>query len=294
MDATLTAWWILYVEIRDSGDNEIMLLFNMEHQKIIAVFKKLYEGEKTNIETKLEFRELFNGIKTKEYINRSTICTTTIHDYINESLYEIIENINNTHSTFHMSYKVGGKCVPCNRRYCIHQSTNNTMDLGQLNKSVTSIQELIQIYFKEPHKKMTCMTCSTLLKIDINMTVMPNIIIVMMPTLEKSTKKFYNIKKLDNEITFNNITYDLFGAVYGDGVHFIFRYIYDNDVYEADGMQKHYLSDETTSRLSAESLYVTRDHDVGLSFILSTKRIGTKHKQATDIYYRKRQSTVQT
>ena len=168
------------------------------------------------------------------------------------------------------------------------------MDFGQLTYTVISIQQLVEIYFKEPHKAMTCNTCGTLLKIGIQMTVMPNIIIIMMPTLEKSTKKFYKIKKLDNEITFNIITYDLFGAVYGDGVHFIFRYIFDNDVYEADGMQKHYLSDETTSRLSAESLYVTRDHDVGLSFILSTKRIGTKNKQATDIYYRKRQSTVQT
>ena len=294
MDATLTAWWILYVEIRDSGDNEIMLLFNMEHQKIIAVFKKLYEGEMTNIETKSEIRELFNGIKTKEYINRSTIFTTTMHDYIDESLYQRIENRQNEHSTFHMSFNVDGYCVPCDRIYYIHQSTNNTMDFGQLTNSVTSIQELVEIYFKEPHKAMTCKTCRTLLKIDIQMTVMPNIIIIMMPTLEKSTKKFYNIKKLDNEITINNITYDLFGAVYGDGVHFIFRYIFDNDVYEADGMQKHYLSDETTSRLSAESLYVTPDHDVGLSFILSTKRIGTKNKQATDIYYRKRQSTVQT
>ena len=41
---------------------------------------------------------------------------------------------------------------------------------------------------------------------------------------------------LEKKVIIDEVFYDLVGAVFGDGSYFIFRYISNGKVYEADGM----------------------------------------------------------
>ena len=46
---------------------------------------------------------------------------------------------------------------------------------------------------------------------------------------------------LDKSLTLEVTKYDLVGVVYGGDEHFTFRYILDDNIYEADGMHLHEL-----------------------------------------------------
>lgn len=70
--------------------------------------------------------------------------------------------------------------------------------------------------------------------------------------------------------------------------HFVSRYIYQDNIFEADGME-HDLTDGTTNRLSAKRKYVTDDYEEGFSFILQNKNERNKQKQAHDVYHVKQQ-----
>ena len=68
--------------------------------------------------------------------------------------------------------------------------------------------------------------------------VLPNIMRLSYPAPNKNEEvdlpEFF-----DEKIITDNVVYDLVGAVYGDGGHFVFRYLRDGKVYEADGMDTH-------------------------------------------------------
>lgn len=70
--------------------------------------------------------------------------------------------------------------------------------------------------------------------------------------------------------------------------HLVFRYIYEDNIFVADGME-HDLTDRTTNRLSAERKYVTDDYEEGFSFILQNKNERNKQKKAHDVYHVKQQ-----
>jgi hypothetical protein len=61
-----------------------------------------------------------------------------------------------------------------------------------------------------------------------------------------------------------NTKYNIVGAIYEDDEHFMFRYVFDDMIYEADGMHMHQLQVPGEIRHSAESIYITNDYDKGM------------------------------
>ena len=69
---------------------------------------------------------------------------------------------------------------------------------------------------------------------------------------------------IDKSLILEGTKYDLVGVVYGDDEHFIFRYILDDNIFEADGMHFHELKAPKILKFSAESVYITNNYGKGM------------------------------
>jgi len=89
---------------------------------------------------------------------------------------------------------------------------------------------------------------------------------------------------LEREINFDGIKDDIVGATYGNGSHFIFRYVNGPEVFEADGMHRD--SDGVRSALSVPT---NEDYEISLPGELtnSSGRRGRNYR-INDVYYRQR------
>ena len=87
---------------------------------------------------------------------------------------------------------------------------------------------------------------------------------------------------IDKSLILEGTTYDLVGVVYGDDGHFLFRYILNDNIYEADGMHLHELKVPRIRRFSAESVYITNNYEKGMP----VKIKGTS-QTPVELYYMK-------
>ena len=94
---------------------------------------------------------------------------------------------------------------------------------------------------------------------------------------------------VEEEFVIEKVTYDLVGVIYGGNSHFVFRFLKDGKLYEADGMAEHSKSTEHKKVRAALSKEIKGCHRASLSRIIHTKLIGERIKRtAQDAYYLKR------
>ena len=88
-------------------------------------------------------------------------------------------------------------------------------------------------------------------------------------------------KYLKKEITIQNVKYDIVGATYGNGSHFVFRYFDDNKVFEADGMRKSVRSSPNLIIREAISIEIRMLYELALAGRIAGKTVN-------DVYYIRR------
>lgn len=96
----------------------------------------------------------------------------------------------------------------------------------------------------------------------------------------------------DKEIELEGIFYDIVGAIYGNGTHFIARHLHDGKIFESDGYRKH-LSSAKGSRTVMEALDVEIKEPyekamachINWTLLHNTKVYGSK---ISDVYYIRR------
>jgi hypothetical protein len=92
-------------------------------------------------------------------------------------------------------------------------------------------------------------------------------------------------------IVLNNKMTDIVGAVYGDNNHFIFRYVCDGNVYEADGMLQHTLSTKDVVIRVAQSVLIDEPYELAMAGRIACrmrKNIKVGGKVVVDVFYIRR------
>ena len=114
------------------------------------------------------------------------------------------------------------------------------------------------------YANQTCDECKVCVHSTIETNSLPHVIKIRFPTINKNNRTKYKITRIDKFLMLENTKYNIVGAIYGDDEHFMFRYVFDDMIYEADGMHMHQLQVPGEIRHSAESIYITNDYDKGM------------------------------
>jgi hypothetical protein len=94
---------------------------------------------------------------------------------------------------------------------------------------------------------------------------------------------------LQQEIVLKTEIYDIVGAAYGVNTHFLFRYLSNGKVYEADGMGQHTMSTRDDVKRVAQSVLIDKQYMIAMAGRIGCKismKIGGK--QVVDVFYNKR------
>jgi hypothetical protein len=91
----------------------------------------------------------------------------------------------------------------------------------------------------------------------------------------------------------DGIYYDVVGAVYGDGYHFLFRYYHNGKVYEADRMLEHPTSAHKRKIRAALSQEIHGPYESSLAghigWKLDNNKLKNDGEKIVDVYYTKRE-----
>ena len=270
-------------------DRHLLEDFNREYSLISSVFLSMRNGNISNIEAKDALIKLFQ-IQKQSFINREYIELDFIFSHLND--YLCSSNSNWTTSTIKWKYNLMKKCLKCNTNI-IHQV--DCIDRLQILHLFPTVQETIDNYLLDQYIKIYCLICDTVTEPSINTIIHPNVLHIMIniTTIQLTSSKKNCPFFLDKFITVDNVIYDILGAIYGDGTHFVYRYIYKNMVYECDGMETHAMCSSSNLRRAALSVLIDEPYETAMSYYISLKnkngqRSSSSFRQPMDIYYLKR------
>lgn len=282
LDTTMTSWWIIYIKIMESNNYELVDIFKNEYQEIYNIFTNFYEGIIDNMEAKTQIRFIFNGITDVDYMNKDYVVCSIFQSHIEKFLYKKYNTVQNTTSIFHWEYSIELRCK-CEQIQNLEGFRIDRHNCGQAPDIIyTSIQMIIDNLTSEGFAAMTCETCEHQYTSKTITHIQPHVITISMAQRTIHNKNNYNIQNLDKSIILNGIEYEISNAIYGNSNHFVCRYIYDENIYEADGMQKHELSNKDKDLFAAESKYISNNYAKDMNVTISR---GRGFKELVDVYY---------
>jgi hypothetical protein len=158
-------------------------------------------------------------------------------------------------------------------------------------KTKITLQGSIESFIADSVRSKICSPCNEACHILGETLVYPYILHLTYPT--RDANGHLDIPDfLEKEITIDGTCYDIVGAVYGDGYHFLFRYHHDGKVYEADGMAEHPTSNHHRKIRAALSKEIHGPYESSLaghiSWKFNAKKIKVDGKKIVDVYYTKR------
>lgn len=286
LDATMSVWWVLYNNIYESGNTQLLTLFHDEYELLINIFKNMHDGETNNLEAKTEIRKLFESCDDSTYTNKGHMTIDVVQMFLKNTIYKRYEGTNANKSIFHWYYDLTCCCEVCGIQKRGLKRIINIFHTGVEYDSIySSIQEAVDGCIRQDDPHLICPVCTQLYKCQRITTVQPHVITLTVPILNTSNAGNYKMKSIDRTVTFNDIEYELLAAVYGDDTHFVCRYVFDDKIYEADGLQEYKLGDETYKLHAAESIFISNDFFQDMNIIINKKLAKRYHKQVANIYY---------
>jgi hypothetical protein len=277
---------------------ERLNLFREEFPKVVEVFDNLYAGKIHNIQAKERFLKLFK-IKDKRWQINSSVELRLITDYLKSDLSAV--HPNGEESLLEWVFKTYWVCEKCGAKTC--QKYNYGPEKGEdyihkrdnvlflMRSSKFTVQESIDAVLSESTLTRVCENCMipcTILRESLLHPIILHLsypfggvgVVVDMPTF------------IEEVVIVEEIVYDLVGVVYGDGLHFFFRFLKNNKVYEADGMQYHSTSSNIRKVRAALSRELPGCHKQSLAghidWEINEGKVILAGKKVADLYYLKR------
>jgi hypothetical protein len=290
LDSTLTALWIIYLRLQTN--NERLALFEAEYPKIIEVFTKLYHGTIHNVEAKNQFIMIFKdlGIRNEDYRSQKFVELNCITNYLKDSLHVLLPD--NDESTFSWKFKSYWQCNTCSNEIG-DDFVYNRENISFMARSLKfSVQDCLDTYIEDSLRETICETCGTKNALRRKTIIHPTILHLLYPTADKNGHLDIPVF-LEKEIVLDGIYYDLVGSAYGGGGHFIFRYLKDDKVYEADGMDMSRQIINKKKIRGALSRELQGNHKLTLAGHINfkfnkNKDLIERGKKIVDVYYLKR------
>lgn len=296
LDSTLSAYWIIYLRLQLR--NEWLILFREEFPKIVEVFDELYEIKIHNIQAKEKLRALFK-INDARWNSRNSVEVMLVTDFLKEKLTAF--HANGEESLFQWVFKVYWVCKPCGIQTChkydhgnykgtdiIHRRDNIAF---QARSCKFTVHESIEHFLADSVRNISCEKCMSPCTIFRETITHPYILHVSYPFLGKGA--LVDLPNfVEEELSIGEVVFDLVGVVYGDGIHFVFRFLKDGKVYEADGMQHHSTSKHKKIVRSALSREILGCHKISLAghidWSINKDNELVDGRKIVDIYYLKR------
>ena len=261
-------------------------MFAKNYSEISAIFSDMYEGSINNLKAKELIREIFQGILDEDYQNNGYVELRIINTYLEDNLYT--KNVENAEAPalLHWNIRITQLCsVPgCNLHNTLVKNELRSIGEFELPPIPDNVTETIQSVLIEQvissYSLQKCDLCDKILRTTITTITLPYVIKLRYPVIQSHNSHLYRMQYIDKSLILDGTTYDLVGVVYGDNEHFLFRYILNDNIYEADGMHLHELKAPRIRRFSAESVYITNNYEKGMP----VKIKGTNQTPA-ELYY---------
>lgn len=280
----MSSWWIVYNKIFESGGTDLILIFENEYKSLADIFKKFHEGITNNIEAKTEIRKLLENIENPIYKEKGYLSIDILQSHIEQQIYKEIEYETANISIFHWNYDLYYSCVTCNTVKTGHKRSQNIFYCGtDSDYTYTSFQEILDASIRNSELTLKCQKCEGNYKCYSKTTKYPHVLILNMPII--TNRRMYKVKSIDRSIIFKDVEYELLAVVYGDDSHFVCRYVFGEDIYEADGMREYKLGDGSYRYHAAESEFVSKDNEKVMNLTMHNKIPKRKIKQVCEIYY---------
>lgn len=286
LDASMSAWWIVYNKIYESAKTDITDIFEYEYKLINNIFKNLHEGIINNMEAKTEIRGLLKDCENKTYKAEGYITIDVLQMYIENNIYKRRVTPNDKKSIFHWYYDLIFSCESCNiEKKGLKRGTNMIYCGTKGDYIFNSFQEAINAYIMEDDFELSCELCSKRYTVKKKTEIQPHVLTITLPIIDKINKNTYKMDSIDQSIIFNNIEYELLAAVYGDNSHFVCRYLFGGNIYEADGMREYEIGQKKVKLHSAESQFISNDLVKDMNVTINNVLANRSPKQVADIYY---------
>lgn len=280
----MSAWWVVYNKIFESGNRKLLITFEYEYESIAKILKKFHEGITNNIEAKTEIRQLLEDIENPIYKEKKYLSVDILQEHIEKKIYRKIECETEKTSIFHWNYELLYSCETCNTvRGGLLRSPNIFYCGTDSDYTFTSFQEILDGSIKCQGVSLPCPKCEGNLKCFDKTSQYPHVLILNMPII--TNRRMYKVRSIDRSIIFKDVEYELLAAVYGDDSHFVCRYVFGDNIYEADGMREYKLGDSSNSLHAAESEFVSNDFVKDMNLTIQNKLPRQKMKQVCEIYY---------
>ena len=251
-------------------NHEITEIFGREYPEFNELFIEMYEGQLDNIQAKEKVRRIFQGVLNSNYQSGLFIELPTINNHIDEELYDQNNHTLRHPALLHWGITVKQKCMntACDLHDTIVGEKLSRVGEFELLPTPSKVTFHIQDAFMESvtcaYAYQTCDECRVIVHSTVETNSLPHVIKIRFPTINKDNRTKYKITGIDKFLMLENTKYNIVGAIYGDDGHFMFRYVFDDMIYEADGMHMHQLQVPGEIRHSAESIYIINDDDKGM------------------------------
>ena len=212
-----------------------------------------------------------------------------ITDYMKDKLFVL--QADSQYSTFQWSFIVSWVCEHCDIKYNDDTVTIRDNITFMAKLGTFTVQDTLDNFLITSVRHRYCEICDKKTKVERETIAHPNIMHLSYPAANKNGVVDIPVF-LDEVIITEGVVYNLIGAVYGDGGHFVFRYLRDGKVYEADGMDTHPTSTYHKKIRAALSREITGPSRISLAGIINYKDKNYEGKQAIDIYYMKADDSI--
>jgi hypothetical protein len=283
MDSTLSALWVIYKRFEDNVERK--QLMEDEYPVLVSVFDDLYNQRVHNIQAKEKFKSIFQ-IGDERYKEGQFVELGLFHDYIQKELYLLQPDKNC--STFHWTYKVVWVCQSCEAKdedEKVNVRNNVTVEIRNCQ---TTVQGSLDAFLSGSIRKKFCPECYRETKISRKTIMHPNVL--HLTYLSNGLNGELHLPDfLEKVLIIDGEFYDIVGASYGNGLHFIFRYYCDGKVFEADGMVEHPTSTMRRKRRAALSWEIKEPYEIALAghinYTIGKNKIKIGGTKIIDVYY---------
>ena len=136
----------------------------------------------------------------------------------------------------HWNIRITQLCKVTECNLCNTLVKNELRSIGEFELPPTpgNITEIIQSVLIEQvvssYSLQKCDICREILDTTLTTMTLPYVIKLRYPFIEAHNKLLYKVQYLDKPLVLEKTKYDIVGAVYGDGQHFVFRYILGDNI----------------------------------------------------------------
>ena len=282
-DSSLCAFYLTYLKAHPSD----VATLRSQFAPVTDILDLYISGEIDSVEAKQRLIALFQ-IEDERWVRNDYVPTDLSLTYLKETL--CAPGPDGTHA-FNWVYQLSWQCGVCNAVE-LDEKLHTNCEIALLVRSVkSSMAESINVVQNESVRKSTCRKCHKQKRVRRVTKIHPMILHFSYPT-HAANGCLDLPPHLERHVMLDDVHYDLVGATYGDGTHFVFRYYLNGKVFECDGAHRDASGVQVAISVEIDEPY----EDALAGHLMGRKRTSydtvRRGKKIVDVFYYKRNPLV--